>query len=205
MAKAKKQPIEVINPKTGRLNRIIPKGVDSEQQMIEAIQQAKGVVAVACKILGIHYSTWFRYIPNLPNLQKAYKAANEEVLDLAENRLYQFIEGTFEGATPALTLDAIKFLLLNKGKTRGYGQAPMVQIEKGVVLKANYPAVPPPSDQETEDAEIITDALPTGVPDSDSEDSEFIDSDHDDSDNIHPQGGDSDHIDTENETEDWED
>lgn len=110
-----KDQVYIKSPTSGRLVRRFPKAVESEQQMIDAIRQARGVVTVACKILGIDYTTWFRYIHGLPNLQKAYKEANEQTLDLAENRLFQFIEGHIEGATPALTLDAIKFLLINKG------------------------------------------------------------------------------------------
>jgi ACT domain-containing protein len=42
------------------------------KEAIEAIEQAEGVVTVACRSLGISRVTFYRYCKDFPELQKAY-------------------------------------------------------------------------------------------------------------------------------------
>ena len=80
--------------------------------MIAALLEAHGVKAQAARLLGCNRNTVERYISLYPTVQEAYAIARAELVDLAESKLVEQLEG---GEWPA-----IRFTLATIGKDRGY-------------------------------------------------------------------------------------
>lgn len=81
-------------------------------QFIAAIPGTGGIVSAIAKKIGCDWHTARKYIDNHPTVKAAYSAECEAVLDLAEAKLIEQVQGG-EGW-------AIKYLLSTKGKHRGY-------------------------------------------------------------------------------------
>lgn len=84
----------------------------SQQNVIDALRAAKGIKAAAAQALGCTRQTITNYIDRYPTVKEAYLDACETTLDLAESKLIVLVE---KEAWPA-----IRFLLITKGKDRGY-------------------------------------------------------------------------------------
>jgi DNA-binding transcriptional MerR regulator len=84
----------------------------SEQQIIEALEESKGLIAPAARKLGCARDTIRRYLEEYEGVAQAIKDQREAVTDMAENALYQAI------------LDreawAVCFYLKCMAKDRGY-------------------------------------------------------------------------------------
>ena len=84
----------------------------TDEEMIEAIQNAKGIQTVAAKMLDTTRQTVANYIKRSEAVRDAYDVANESALDFAENALFKQIERG--------NIAAIIFYLKTKGKHRGF-------------------------------------------------------------------------------------
>ena len=82
------------------------------QQMIEVIQDAKGILTVAARKLGCSRNTLYRYMQKYATVQDAYDEANESNIDFVETKLMEQIN---KG-----NITAIIFFLKTKAKHRGY-------------------------------------------------------------------------------------
>lgn len=89
-------------------------------EVIEAIRRANGVLAQAARILDCHRTTVHDYVNRYATVKEAYENANEVSLDLGESVLSAFMKGNIKGQSTREQLDATKFFLATKGKTRGY-------------------------------------------------------------------------------------
>lgn len=84
----------------------------SAAQVIEAIDETKGLLVYTAKKLGCDRATVYRYIQQYPTVAAAVKEARESVTDMAELALYKAIQ---EGEGWAVC-----FYLKTQGKQRGY-------------------------------------------------------------------------------------
>jgi hypothetical protein len=82
------------------------------KQMIDALENTKGMVYLASQELGCSYKTVYNYIKAFPSVKVAYDTFNKRMGDIAEQKLFGLIE---EG-----DIRAINFYLSTKGKDRGY-------------------------------------------------------------------------------------
>ena len=84
----------------------------STETVIRALKKARGIKAVAAKILGCDRHTVDNYIKRHPTVAKAYQEQRETLIDVAEGKLITKIDGD--------EWPAIKFVLATLGKDRGY-------------------------------------------------------------------------------------
>lgn len=77
------------------------------------IRKRKGLLHLVCMDLKVSYRTLTFYRSEWPELDDLIYDVREYVLDEAEDALYKMI-------TKGLNLEAIKFILLTKGRDRGY-------------------------------------------------------------------------------------
>jgi hypothetical protein len=84
----------------------------TQQRVIDAIVQARGIKTTAAESLGCSRQTITNYLDRYPAVKAAYDEANESTLDLAESKLIALVEKE--------EWPAIRFLLVTKGKDRGY-------------------------------------------------------------------------------------
>lgn len=87
----------------------------SEEKVIEAIHQGRGIAAAAARYLGCDVGVINRWRQASPKVAQAYKAAESFVTDLME-------EALFQEALEKRNLQAIMFYLKAKAKDRGYGE-----------------------------------------------------------------------------------
>ena len=81
-------------------------------QVIEALKRARGIKAIAAKILGCSRQTVDNYIERYATVRAAYEEQRETLVDVAEGKLIAKLDED-EWA-------AIKFILMTLGKSRGY-------------------------------------------------------------------------------------
>ena len=95
----------------------------TEQQVIDALTQAKGLRAPAAEALHCSRQTIGNYINRCPAVKEAYEDALEETLDLAQSKLMDLVEKEHWGA--------IRFILATLGKDRGFTEKVQVQTTGG--------------------------------------------------------------------------
>ena len=81
-------------------------------QMIQAIQESNGILAMAARKLQCSRTTVYRYIQNYPTVKDAYDEANETNIDFVEGKLMENIRNG--------NVTAQIFFLKTKAKHRGY-------------------------------------------------------------------------------------
>ena len=99
----------------------------SQEQMIKALEESKGLIAPAARALGCDRDTIKRYAAEYPEVAAVQASMRETVTDLAENALYDAI------------LDreawAVCFYLKCQGKQRGYVERAEVSGPNGAPVK----------------------------------------------------------------------
>lgn len=107
-----------------------------KKNMIEALEKTLGVVAPACKMVGISRQTHYRWLKEDEDYSVAVEDVAESTIDFAESQLHLQIK---EGSTPATI-----FYLKTKAKHRGYVERSEVvtkdvnQFEVEVVSDGDY-------------------------------------------------------------------
>lgn len=102
-----------------------------KKELLEALEDYKGIVSTACKSVGLSRTTFYDYVNTDPEFAKAVEQVNESAIDFVEGKLFEKINGiTMLGKgggdeeDPTYTLPpsdtAIIFYLKTKGKKRGY-------------------------------------------------------------------------------------
>ena len=76
------------------------------------LRRTKGIVSVAAQNLGISDTALYRRIQRNKSLQKVKWEAREQVVDMAEAKLFKMVNGE--------DFRAIKYTLSTLGKKRGY-------------------------------------------------------------------------------------
>lgn len=82
------------------------------EEVAKAIEQSKGILAVAARSLSCNRGTVDNYIKRYPTVKKAFDEANETTIDFVESKLLKNID---DGDTASII-----FFLKTKGKNRGY-------------------------------------------------------------------------------------
>lgn len=82
------------------------------QNIIDALEETKGMVYLAADVLGCSHTTVYNYIKRHPSVKEAYDRHSGRMTDKTEQKLFSAIE---EGKPWAIT-----FYLGTKGKDRGY-------------------------------------------------------------------------------------
>ncbi len=82
------------------------------EEVIKAIEEAKGILADAARKLGCTRRTVHNYVNRYPTVKAVYKDETEKSVDYAEGKLMDLIK--------AKNVSAIIFFLKTKGKHRGY-------------------------------------------------------------------------------------
>ena len=99
----------------------------TQKRVIEAIMEAKGILAVAVRKLGCTRQTVYNYIKKYPGVKDFYDEANESNIDFVENKLMLAIN---DG-----NITAMIFFLKTKGKARGYVERREVTGADGAPVK----------------------------------------------------------------------
>lgn len=84
----------------------------TDAQAVDAILKNYGNITAAARALNVDHSTLFNRLKKKKALREARKAAEEQLLDLAENSLWSLVRDR--------NLGAICFSLKCKGKARGW-------------------------------------------------------------------------------------
>lgn len=83
-----------------------------KKALLEALEKSLGVVTTACKIVGIHRSTFYEYLKEDEEFRQQVEELDNMVLDFAESQLHNQIK---DGNTSATI-----FYLKTRGRKRGY-------------------------------------------------------------------------------------
>lgn len=89
---------------------------------LDALEKSLGVVTTACKIVGIHRSTFYDWYNGDDQFRQEVEAISEMAVDFAETQLHKQIK---DGSVPATI-----FYLKTKGKKRGYVERSEIEVEK---------------------------------------------------------------------------
>ena len=81
-------------------------------KVLEALEQSLGVVTFACKSVGVARSTFYNWLKEDEEFNKAVKEIEGVALDFAESQLFKQIKNDSTSATI--------FYLKTKGRKRGY-------------------------------------------------------------------------------------
>ena len=84
----------------------------NKKKILEALEKSLGIVTTACKIAGVHRSTYYEYYNTDQEFKKECDDMSNIVLDFAESQLHKQIKD----GNPSSTI----FYLKTKGKNRGY-------------------------------------------------------------------------------------
>lgn len=105
------------------------------KQMIDAIEQSKGILAQAARIVGCSRHTVTNYIDRYPTVKAAFDEANETTIDYVESQLLKQIGA----GVPAATI----FFLKTKAKHRGYVERQEHTGKDGEPLVKGYAVISP--------------------------------------------------------------
>ena len=97
--------------------------------MIDAVQDAKGILAAAARQLGCSRTTLYNYMERYSTVKDAYIDARESLIDFTEQQLFKQVS---EG-----NITAIIFTLKTIGKRRGYVERQEVTGANGGELVIN--------------------------------------------------------------------
>ena len=94
-----------------------------KETLLKALEQALGVVTVACKKADIPRSTYYKWLKDDEDFKKQVKDIENVALDFAESQLHQQISDNSTAATI--------FYLKTKGKNRGYIEKSELDLTSG--------------------------------------------------------------------------
>lgn len=104
------------------MTKKLNKSDTKKKNMIEALENTRGIVSDACKIAGVSRTTHYDYYKQDKEYSKQVDDIQNIGLDLAESKLYKLIE--------AENVTAIIFYLKTKGRVRGYSEH--VQVDNNI-------------------------------------------------------------------------
>lgn len=120
-----------------------------KKQLIEALNEYKGIVSTACKSVGLSRTQYYNYYNEDPEFAKLADEAQENAIDFVEGKLFEKINGvTCMGKEdvyeqpPSDT--AIIFYLKTKGKKRGYVE----KTEQAITVNVEQPLFGDEDDEE---------------------------------------------------------
>lgn len=101
----------------------------SLEKVLAAIKDSSGIVSLVAKRLGCEWHTAKKYINNWEQTKQAIDDENEAILDLAESKTYEAINNG--------DMSAARFILMTKGKHRGYTERQEISGKDGgeIIIK----------------------------------------------------------------------
>lgn len=108
-----------------------------------AIKGSRGNISTVATTLACSRQTVYTYLKKYPDLQEKLNQEREELVDMAENKLYALIE---EGV-----LGAVLFTLETMGKKRGWTKRLELTGDEGEDLQFSFSGIPdePPKSDNT--------------------------------------------------------
>lgn len=104
-----------------------------KSDIIKALEASHGLVGPAAKLLACSRQALYQRLQADPELEKVLRESREQILDLAESRLFKLVENG--------NLAAVTFVLRTIGKSRGYGER--IEAEHGGGVQARIGGVSP--------------------------------------------------------------
>jgi hypothetical protein len=98
----------------------------TDEQFAEAIKGSRGIMAVVARKVGCVHATATRRIEKNPELKEAFETERAEVLDRAEEVVFDAIEDD--------DVSTARWLLATLGKKRGYSQKQHVESKGNIKL-----------------------------------------------------------------------
>lgn len=95
--------------------------VFSDEEIIAALEKARGFISIAARVIGCSQNTIRERIKTSKDVGEAHRDINESNVDLSESKLLIAIDRGDVGA--------IKFHLEHKGADRGYGNKHEIEIK----------------------------------------------------------------------------
>ncbi len=95
----------------------------TQQQIIDALKETKGMIYLAADRLGCNAVTLYNYRDRYPDVRAAMESEDGKINDVAEMKLYQ--------AIVAGESWAVQFRLRTKAKARGYSERTEVEVSGG--------------------------------------------------------------------------
>jgi len=99
---------------------------DYKKQILESLEEHKGIVTSACASINCPRSTYYNYYNTDPEFKDAVDAIQDVAIDFVESKLMEKINGVSVAGKEGEIYDlppsdtAIIFYLKTKGKKRGY-------------------------------------------------------------------------------------
>lgn len=93
-----------------------------KKAMLNALEKSMGVVATACKSVGLSRNSHYRWMHEDADYKREVDGLVDLALDFAESKLHEQILGN--------NIAAIIFFLKTKGKVRGYVERQEVRVEQ---------------------------------------------------------------------------
>ena len=111
----------------------------TETDIVSALKLHGGNIRAASRVLGCSHLVIYEFIEDHPHLKqklaKIRAGKDDEMLSLCENQLAKAI--MMMNDRPRVALDAVKFYLDRKGKSRGYGVSADVSKEQSIELQTS--------------------------------------------------------------------
>lgn len=111
----------------------------SETDIVSALKLHGGNIRAASRVLGCSHLVIYEFIEKHPHLKeklaKIRMAKDDEMLSLCENQLAKAI--MMMNDRPRVALDAVKFYLDRKGKSRGYGASTDISQQQSLEIQTN--------------------------------------------------------------------
>jgi Bacterial regulatory protein, Fis family len=102
----------------------------TDQEVIEALEKAKGIVSIAAEHLGCSRQAVYERMNKSKEIMAAHRHVDESVTDFAETKLMQKIS---QG-----DMRAILFRLETKGKNRGYVKRQEIDGPEGQAIPVSF-------------------------------------------------------------------
>ena len=111
----------------------------TEDDIVDALRANKGNLRATSRMLNCSHQYLYEFIEEHPHLKKTLNkirhAQDDEMLTLCENQLTKAI--LMIDTKPKIALDAVKFYLDRKGKSRGYGASTDISQQQSLDLRTN--------------------------------------------------------------------
>lgn len=111
----------------------------SEDDIVDALRANKGNLRATSRMLNCSHQYIYEFIEEHPHLKqilnKIRHAQDDEMLTLCENQLTKAI--LMIDTKPRIALDAVKFFLDRKGKSRGYGASTDISQQQSLEIQTN--------------------------------------------------------------------
>ena len=111
----------------------------TETDIVNALKASGGNIRAASKMLNCSHLVIYDFIEDHPHLKqklaKIRAGKDDELLSLCETQLTKAI--LMMDTKPRIALDAVKFFLDRKGKSRGYGASTDISQQQSLEIQTN--------------------------------------------------------------------